>query len=136
MPVLKQSTVYPYAEMFEVLAEGTTLIDLMSIRDGQIIEQVFVHIKTPSVGACNVIVGDDDDDDGFIAAADGTAPADTIYGDGVTERGAYLYDATSKAGHRKFYQVATKEIKFKLSANPATSNGTYNVIVLGHQNGS
>lgn len=134
MPVLNQSSVYQFAESFEVQSQGVTAIDMMSFRDGQIVEGVLVHVKTPAVGASNLIVGDDDDDDGFIAAADATAPADTVYGDGVTERGAYLYDGTSKAGHLKVYQTITKKLKFKLSAAP-TTNGVYNVIIFGKKSG-
>jgi hypothetical protein len=134
MAVLNQASVYHFAEKFEVQSQGITAIDLMSFQDGEIIEGVIVHIKTPATGACNLIVGDDDDPDGFIAAADGSAAADTIYGDGVTERGAYLYDSTSKAGHYKVYQTITKKLKFVLSAAP-TTQGVYNVIVFGHRSG-
>lgn len=131
---MNQSSVYHFAEMIEVLTQGTTAIDLMSLIEGTIVEGVLVHIKTPAVGACNVIVGDDDDDNGFIIAADATAAADTLYGDVVTERGAYLYDGTSKAGHYKVYPASGKELKVELSAAPDTE-AVLNIIVFGHRSG-
>ncbi len=130
MGISKQKTIYPFAELVEVLSEGTTVINLMQIPIGTVIENVLVCIKTAATGTANLIVGDDDDDDGYIAAADATAAAGTIYGDGVTERGAYLYDATSKAGHVKVYLASGKEVKFKLSATP-TTEGVYQVFILG-----
>lgn len=134
MGVKSQASVYHFAEMFEVESAGTTPIDLMSFLDGMIVEGLLVHIKIPATGSANLILGDDDDDDGFLIAADATAAADTIYGDSVTERGAYLYNATSKAGHYKVYTTPTKALKFKLSASP-TTEGVFNVIVFGHRSG-
>lgn len=123
-------SVYPFAEMIQVLSEGDTIIDVLSIPAGTLIEHVGVIIKTPAVGASNLIVGDDDDDNGFITAADAVAAANTVYGDDPTERGAYLYDATKKGAFRKYY-TAAKTLKFVLSADPATSEGVYQVIVVG-----
>ncbi len=133
-PVTGRATVYPFAEMFEVTSQSQVSIDLTSFLEGMIIEGVLVHIKTPAVGACNLIVGDTDDDNGFIIAADATAAAETIYGAAVTERGAYLYNATSKAGHLKAYTTTTKKLTFVLSADP-TNEGVFNVIIFGHRSG-
>lgn len=132
MVVSARKTAYPIAELIEVTSQGTTPIDLMAIGDGVVIEQVLTRVKTPAVGASNLIVGDDDDDNGYILAGDATAAGGTVYGDAVTERGAYLYDATSKGGHVKFYGAAGKELKFKLSAGP-TTEGVFQVLVIGHR---
>lgn len=130
MGIENRSTGYSFAEMVQVLSEGTTVIDVLSIPAGTLVEHVGVIVNTPAVGASNLIVGDDDDDNGMIAAADATAAANTIYGDDPTERGAYLYDATKKGAFTKYYP-ADKTLTFELSANPATSEGVYQVIVVG-----
>ncbi len=132
MTVTAVKAVYPFAELFEVASQGDTVIDLMKIGAGVIIENVVVRVKTPATGSANLIVGDDDDDNGFTVAADATAAEGTVYGATVTERGAYLYDATSKAGHVKVYAAEGKELKFVLSADP-TTEGVFEVIVLGHR---
>lgn len=134
MTVTGRATVYPFAEMFEVTSQGTTAIELTSFLDGMIIEGVIVHVKTPATGTANLIVGDTDDDNGFITAQDATQAAETIMGADVTERGAYLYNATSKAGHLKVYTTTTKKLTFELSAAP-TTEGVFNVIIFGHRSG-
>ncbi len=135
MTVLSQHQAHPFAEVYQVASQGTTPIDLGSFQDGQVVEGVLVQVETPAVGASNLIVGDTDDPDGFIAPADATAIADTIYGATATERGAYLYNATSKAGHWKMYQSISKALKFALSAIP-TTEGVFNVIIFGHTTGT
>lgn len=137
MGVTDVGSVYSFAERFKLTSSGITAIDLKGVEDGLIIEGALVRVHTPAVraaGAVNLILGDDDDDDGFIASADAKAAADTIYGDTVTERGVYLYDATSKAGHYKVYQTTSKEFKFKLDVAPDTQ-GVYEVIIFGHRAG-
>lgn len=133
MPVLEQQMAYPWAEMFETRSEGTTPVLLATISPGMMIRGALVRVKTPAVlvAAVTVAIGDTDDADGYLLDADAKAIADTIYGDSVTERGAYLYDATSKAGHLKFY-IATKELRLVLSAVP-TTEGVYQVVMWGHK---
>lgn len=131
MAVLSQKSAYAIAEMFRVQSNGVTAVDVVLLLPGMVVELVVARIETPGTGAANLIIGDDDDADGFLAAADHTAAAGTIYGDGVTERGAYLYDATSKGGHVKLYNAA-KTIKLSLSA-AGTTQGIYQVLVLGHR---
>lgn len=134
MGVENRYSVYPFAEMVQVVSEGTTVFDVMSIPAGTLIEHIGVIIKTPAVGASSLFVGDDDDQNGFILEGSAVAAANTIYGDDPTERGAYLYDATKKGAFRKYY-TAAKTLRFGLSANPATSEGVYEVIVIGHRFG-
>ncbi len=130
-------TVYPMAEMAHVktesLAGSPVAVDVLSIPEGMIIEQVLVRVKTPAVDvdANNLIVGDEDDDNGFIVAADAKGAAGTVYGEDPTLRGAYLYDATKKGSFLKLYQEV-KTLKLVLSAAPDTE-GEYEVTVLGHR---
>lgn len=137
MAIQKRKTLYPFAEMVEVLSEGTTVIDLLQIPEDTIVDKVLVLVKTPAVGAANLTVGDDDDADGFIVAADATAAEDTVYGDLIAEVGAYLKGATGATSGfgpiPKHYSAAGKEVKFALSAAPATSEGVYRVIIKGHR---
>lgn len=130
MPVQNLRTGYDFAELYEVLSQGTTAITVASLPKGTMVSEVIVKVKTPAVGASNLLVGDDDDADGFTAPGDAVAVAGTLYGDLTTERGVYLYDATSKGGHVKLY-TADKSLKFSLSAIPATSEGVYEVLIKG-----
>lgn len=133
MPVLEQQMAYPWAEMFETRSEGTTPVLLATMTPGMMITGALVRVKTPAVlvAAVTVAIGDTDDADGYVLDADAKAAAGTIYGDAVTERGAYLYDATSKAGHIKFY-AANKELRLVLSTAP-TTEGVYQVTMWGHK---
>ena len=131
MAVLSQKSGYAIAELFRVQSNGVTPVPFMTVLPGTVIENVTVRVETPGTGAANLIVGDDDDADGYALPADHTAPAGTIYGDGVTERGAYLYDATSKAGHVKLYNAA-KTLSLALSA-AGTTQGIHQVLVVGHR---
>lgn len=129
-----KKTLYPFAEMFEVDTDGTDSVDVWDISRGTIITMVLAKIKTPGTGSGNIIVGDDDDDNGFILAADGTAAADTVYGDAVAERGAYFTNAggglESHAGKWKVYTSAGKEIKMDCS-NALTTEATIDIFVFG-----
>lgn len=131
MAVLTRKVVYPFFECIEVYSSGATSIDLLKIPDGTVIERVLVRIKTAATGTVNLTVGDDDDADGFIAAADATAAAGTVYGDTGAELGDYLYEATEKKDRVKLYASPGKEIKFVLSTS-ATTEGLYQVIVIGY----
>lgn len=131
MGLQNRYTVYPVAEMVDIQSEGTTAVDVFSIPDGMIVEEVLVIIKTALVDADanNLIVGDDDDDNGYIVAADAKAAVGTVYGADPTERGDYLYDATKKGSFVKVYP-AGKTLKFKLSVAPDTE-GEYLVYIFG-----
>lgn len=130
MALVNRKAVHPFCECIEVASESATSIDLIKIPDGAIVDRVLVRIKTAATGSVNLTVGDDDDADGFIAAADATAAAGTIYGDTGAELGDYLYDATEKKDRVKHYASHGKEIKFVLSTT-ATTEGVYQVIVTG-----
>uniref|UniRef100_A0A6H1ZGS2 Uncharacterized protein n=1 Tax=viral metagenome TaxID=1070528 RepID=A0A6H1ZGS2_9ZZZZ len=131
MALFNRKTVHPFMECIEVTSESATSIDLMKIPDGTIVERVLVRVKTAATGSVNLIVGDDDDDNGFIAAADATAAAGTVYGDTGAELGDYLYDATEKKDRVKLYASPGKELKFVMSTT-ATTEGVYQVIVIGY----
>ena len=129
-----KKTLYPFAEMFEIATVSTTQTDIWDIPEGTIITMVMAKIKTAGTGSGNLIIGDDDDDNGYVLAADATAAADTIYGDSVTERGAYLSTGTSAehAGHWKVYTAAGKELKIDCSA-ALTTEATVDVFVFGYR---
>jgi len=138
MAITARRTMYPMAEMVEVAAEGTTVIDLVDIPEGTIIESVMVRVKTPATGtAANLTVGDAADADGFIVAADAKAAAGTIYGDDIDEVGAYLKaavtcaatSANAQVGHNGHLYAAAAKVKFVLSA--AATGGVYQVFVTG-----
>lgn len=128
---MRRYAVYPFAEMVLVESNGDTAVDVLSIPEGTIIEQLLTRTYVPATGSANLTIGDDDDPDGFIVAADATAAEGTVYGDDPTERGDYLYDATKKGSFVKLYEAA-KTLKLVLSAAP-TSEGEYEVIVIGHR---
>jgi len=148
MAITARRTMYPMAEMVEVAAEGTTVIDLVDIPEGTIIESVLVRVKTPATGdAANLIVGDAGDPDGFIVAKDAHGAAGTVYGDAPAERGVYLdaghthtentaasytQNATTAlalgSSTQKLYAAAAK-VRFVLSA--AATGGVYQVFVTG-----
>lgn len=135
MGVKQVKRMYPMAECFEVESEGTTVIDLVTIPAGTLVEKVLVRIETAATGTANLLVGDDDDADGFVVASDATANAGTVYGDAVAEIGAYLKGATGATDGYcplpgKFYAAEGKAIKFKLSAAP-TTEGVFQVMVVG-----
>ena len=138
MAVKARQMMYPMAEMIEVAAEGTTIIDLMDIPAGTIIESVLVRVKTPATGPdASLTVGDADSANGFILAADAKAAAGTIYGDDIDEVGAYLKaavtcaatSANAQVGHNGHLYAAAAKVKFVLSA--AATGGVYQVFVTG-----
>ena len=126
-----KQTLYPFNAIFEVTTSGTDSVDIWQIPKGFVMTMVLAKMKTAGTGSGNLTIGDDDAGDGFILAADATAAADVVYGDAVTERGTYIYDATSKAGHVKVYTVATKELKLDCSA-ALTTEATIDVFVFGY----
>jgi hypothetical protein len=133
MPVKTLSSVYHFAEEIEVLTEGVTPVVCRTLSPGETVEKVMARIKTPAVragGATTFSVGDDDAATGFLLAADVKAAAGTLYGTVPTERGAYLYDDTVKAGYLKSY-TAMKDLKIVLSAAPDTE-AVVQVTVIGH----
>jgi hypothetical protein len=120
---------YAINEVYRFDANGTTAVTIATINPGTMITRMYCRIVTAASGtAGNLIIGDDDDDNGFIVAFDGQGTAGTVYGDDVTEGGAYLYDATKKGGQTKYY-AAAKSILGVLSG--ASTGGTYDVIVEG-----
>ena len=142
MSIAMRMSAYPLAEVIEVTSEGTASIDLMDIPAGTLIEKVLSRTKTAAVhsGAVTFTVGDDDNSAAFLAAADATAAASTIYGDIVAEQGTSMKETvTDSAGTNthsqpvagKLYSTAGKEVKFKMNAVPATSEGVYQVMVIG-----
>lgn len=133
MGIKNTNKVYDLAEEIEVETEGTTAVVCRSLSSGEVIDGVLARVKTPATdtGAVTLAVGDDDDADGFLVAADAKAAAGTIYGGVPTERGAYLYDSTVKAGYRKAYSAA-KSLKIALSAVPDTE-AVVQVFINGHR---
>jgi len=129
--VLTRKSGYNIAECFRVQSEGVTPVTFMRVLPGTVIERVTVRIETPGTGVANLTVGDEDDADAFILAADHTAAAGSIYGDATTERGVYLYDATSKGGHAKLYN-AEKDLRLVLSA-AGTVQGIHQVFITGYR---
>jgi len=132
MGVTNRKSVYPFAECVEVQMEGTTSIDVMTIPKGTIIEKVIARVTIQGTGTPgNLIVGDDDDDNGFITAVAATGAVGTVIGDVPTEHGDYLYDSTVKGGYIKLYASAGKEVKAVLSADTATVEPAFQIIVYG-----
>lgn len=131
MAVLSQKSAYAIAEVFRVQSEGTTPVAIMKPLAGFVISLVLVRIETPGTGAANLMVGDAGDADGLLLPADTTAAIGALYGDVVTERGAYLYDSIAKAGSVKMYP-AGETISLVLSA-AGTTQGVYQVLVIGHR---
>ena len=131
--------IYPFAEMFEVDTNGTTSVNIWSIPIDTIITMVLCRVKVAAIdaGGANIIVGDTDDDNGYILAADicGTTVG-TIYGDAITERGAYLNlgeSATAPhAGPWKVYTAAGKTLTTVCSAALDT-DGTVEIFVFGYR---
>lgn len=127
-------TVYPFEEMFEVKTDGTDAVDIWNIPKGTIIKMVLAKIKVAGTGTgANIIIGDDDDDNGYILAASACGVAvDTVYGDAVAERGAYLEAGATgtHAGSWKVYTAAGKELKLDCSAE-LTTEATIEVFVFG-----
>ena len=102
MTIKNTNSGYHFAEEIEVQTEGTTAVVCRTLSPGEIVHQVIARLKTAAVrsaGAATLSVGDDDAATGFLVAADAKAAAGTIYGAVPTERGAYLYDGTVKAGY-------------------------------------
>jgi hypothetical protein len=134
MGILNTNKAYEIAEEIEVQTNGVTAVVVRPLSAGENISHVLARVKTPAVrsaGAVNLSVGDDDNAAGFLAAADAKAAAGTQYGNIPTERGAYLYDATVKAGYRKAYS-ADKSLKIVLDAAPDTQ-AVVQVVVIGHR---
>ena len=138
MAITARRTMYPMAEMVEVAAEGTTVIDLVDIPEGTIIESVLVRIKTPATGtAANLSVGDAGDAAGFIMPNNAQAAAGTIYGNDPDHLGGYLKDtvtcaatgANAKVGHNGHLYATAAKLRFVLSA--AATGGVYQVFVTG-----
>lgn len=138
MPVKTLMTGYDIAEEIEVETEGVTAVVCRSLSPGEVIDGVLARIKTAGVraaGAVNLTVGDDDDADGYLVAADAKAAAGTYYGAVPTQRGAYLYDATVKAGYQKVYS-AVKNLKIVLDAVIGASpdvQPVVQVLIFGHR---
>ncbi len=120
--------VYPGSILVEVECNGTTAIAVWAIPAGTLIEQVLARIKVAGVGAANLTVGDDDAATGFLVAADTVVAVGTVYGEVPTTRGAYLYDATVKAGYIKLYASAGKSVKIVLSG-AQTTNAVVQVLI-------
>lgn len=109
---------YPFAEVFEVETNGDTAVDVWKIPKGTIITMLLAKIKvlgTASSGR-NLFVGDVADPNGYLlnAALCGTA-VDVIYGDAVSERGAYLKNTEetsimTHAGSWKVYKTGDKKV--------------------------
>ena len=129
-------TIYPFSEVFRVTTNAQVAQDVWNIPKGTIITRVLVQIVTAATGAANnIIVGDDDDDNGFILAASICgATVGTVYGDNITELGAYFAGATTlgHAGKWKEYHAAGKEIKIDQSAT-ATTEAVVDIFVFGYR---
>ena len=130
-------TVYPYAEMFKVDTNGTTAVEIWNIPKGTAITMVLARIKVAGVGAGgSIIVGDDDDDNGYILAGlvcGGTVG--TVFGDSITERGAYLAGGDASelhAGKWKLYADGTKTLKLDCDT-AMTTEATVEVFVFGYR---
>ncbi len=135
MADVARNAVYPFAEVYTVATSGTAAVDVWDIPAGTIITSVLAKIKTAgsaSSGTSSITVGDDDTASGFITAADGTASADTVYGDAPSERGVYLYDGTIRGGYVKFYTAAGTELKLTNSV-VAAAETTVDIFVMGYR---
>lgn len=129
MAVLNVNEAYPFAYTFEVQTNGATSVNVWLIPTGTIVDNVIATIKTAATTG-SVTVGDTDSANGFIAAADPTASAGTVYGDDVTEKGAYLYDGTKKGGLRKVYTTTTKYLTL-VNDRATTVEGVWLVTIQG-----
>ena len=133
-------TIYPFAEMFVVTTNGTTAVDVFEIPKQTAITMVLCEVVTASTGgAQTVYVGDASDPNGFIVG--GTlcgATVGTVFGDRVSERGAYLNDTTggtaidTHGGQWKLYTTPGKQVEVVLSATSTTA-GVVNVYIFGYR---
>lgn len=138
MALQPHQTVYPFAEMFRVTTALQVAQVIWDIPAGTIITMVLAKIKTAGTGTgANIIVGDTDDDNGYILACAvcGTT-VDTVFGDTVDERGAYLnHHGTAvhtHAGVWKVYSAAGKQLLLDCSAD-LTTEAVIDVFVFGYR---
>ena len=123
---------YPFARIFQVETSAQTAVDIWQIPAGTIITRVLAQINVAGTGSGNIIIGDDDDDNGYVLAADATAAAGTVYGDGVAEVGVYINDTQATCGGSwKEYHASGKELKMDCSAT-LTTEATVDVMVFGY----
>ena len=101
-----------------VESNGTPAVDVVSIPIDHEVSEVWARVAVAGTGSANMTLGDDDDPNGFIEAADHTSAAGTIFGDAITERGAYQAvnpGTDDSALPPKKYVATGKEIKLVLS---------------------